>query len=119
MYCSILDYNATGVQPNPELPIQAPVIPGSAVSDVPFTVDLPSSASSFGSTSPTGDAATSSFAVSDMGSAATTTDSSASSTDSGTSPSSTKKSAAVALRVQWPLAGAIALGVLSHATEAF
>jgi len=110
---SVLDYNATGVLPNPMLPTQAPIIPGSVLSNVPFTSDIPSSVSSYVSSSPTGDAASSSFGVSDIGSAATTTDSSASSsTDSGTSATSTRKSAAVSAKVQWTLGVVFAFGAI-------
>ena len=74
---SVLDYNASGVQPNPQLATAAAIIPGSALPDnqVPFTSNLPSSVTSFvGATVST-----------EAGSAATTTydSAAATSTDSG------------------------------------
>ncbi|KAA6411400.1 MAG: hypothetical protein FRX48_04680 [Lasallia pustulata] len=87
---SVLDYNASGVQPNPQLPTAAAIIPGSALPDnqVPFTSNLPSSVTSFvGATVST-----------EAGSAATTTYDSAATTttDSGqaTSTSTPKKKGA-------------------------
>jgi len=98
---NVLDYNATGVFPNPVIPTQPPIILGSSVSFVPFTTDFPKTVSSFSTSSPTGAAASSTFGVSDIGSAATTTDSgaAASSTDySATSTGKKKKNGAVMAR---------------------
>lgn len=92
---SVLDYNASGVQPNPQLPTAAPIITGSALPDnqVPFTSNLPSSVTSF-----------SGAAVStEPGSAATTTyDSASATTTEGGQATSTskKKSAGTTLEVR-------------------
>ena len=93
---SVLNYNASGVQPNPQLPTAAAIIPGSALPDnqVPFTTDLPTSVTSFAgaavSTEP-GSAATSTY---DSVAATTTT--------SGGQATSTpkKKSAGTTLKVR-------------------
>ncbi|KAI9840972.1 MAG: hypothetical protein M1837_001101 [Sclerophora amabilis] len=43
---NVLDYNATAAQPNPEIPSQPAIIPGSSVTYLPFSSDLPTSTSS-------------------------------------------------------------------------
>ena len=46
---SVLNYNASGVKPNPQLPTAPAIIPGTPLpnNQVPFTTDLPSTVSSF------------------------------------------------------------------------
>ncbi|KAI9675308.1 MAG: hypothetical protein M1817_001211 [Caeruleum heppii] len=39
---NVLNYNATSATPNPQIPSQPPIIPGTSVFDIPFTSDLPS-----------------------------------------------------------------------------
>lgn len=84
---SVLNYNASGVQPNPQLPTAAAIIPGSALPDnqVPFTSNLPTSVTSFSGAS----------VSTDPGSAATSTYSeAATSTSSGQASSTPKKTGA-------------------------
>jgi len=87
---NILDYNATKAQPQPSLPTQPAVLPGSTLSGnvVPYTEDLPSSVSSFSTSDPTPGA--SSFGVSDIGSSPSSTSSAASSSSTA---KTTKKAA--------------------------
>ncbi|KAI9851207.1 MAG: hypothetical protein M1838_004219 [Thelocarpon superellum] len=50
---NVLDYNATDVTPNPAIPTQPPIIPGTSVADTPFTSDFPTTVSSSPSNSAT------------------------------------------------------------------
>lgn len=70
---NVLDPNVTDVKPNPSQPTQAPVIQGSALPSnvVPYASDLPTSVSSFVSSTAGADAT--SFGISDIGSGATST----------------------------------------------
>ena len=70
---NVLDYNATDVKPNPEVQTQAAIIQGESQSGniVPFASYLPTSVSSFSSSSPS--AGASSFGITDIGSGATNT----------------------------------------------
>ena len=93
---NVLDPNATGVLPVPQIPTQVPVILGSSLKNVPFTKQMPSTGTTSSSSSAA--AASSSFAVSELGSAATSTadyGAAASSTGGSEHPQETKKSAAV------------------------
>lgn len=88
---NVLDYNATNVLPVPALRTQPPVLQGSALASnvVPFTEDLPTSVTSFSSSSAT--AGASSFGVSDIGSAPSST---SSSLDASSTAKTTAKKAA-------------------------
>lgn len=107
---SVLNYNASGVQPNPQLATAAAIIPGSALPDnqVPFTSDLPTSVTSFAGA-----------AVStDPGSAATSSDSSAAATttyDGHASSTPTKKGAGTTLEAR----GLWMIGVLGSLVVVF
>ena len=114
---NVLDYNATDVEPNPEIATQPAVIQGEPVSGnvVPFATYLPTSVSSFASETPSPGA--SSFGVTDIGSGATNTAfggaASSSTTSDGSMRTSTSK--AVGDRVYAPgsvggVFGAIILG---------
>jgi len=87
---NILDYNASNVRPVPAIPTQPAVLQGAPLTGnvVPFASDLPTSVSSFSSSTPTPGA--SSFGISDIGSKPTGTSSTTSThaTQTGT----TKKS---------------------------
>ena len=114
---NVLDYNATGVKPNPVIPTQVAIVPGSSLSGnvVPYTSDLPSTLTSFATTSPTGAAASSSFGVSDIGNSAaassTISGAAASTTDGGASTTSKKKSAGDKIESQGSLLGG-AIGIV-------
>ena len=92
---NILDYNATNVRPVPAIPTQPAVIQGALLSGnvLPFASDLPTSVSSFSSSTPTPGA--SSFGLTDIGSKPTGTLSSSSSTTfGGTTQTGTSKKGA-------------------------
>ncbi|KZF21580.1 FAS1 domain-containing protein [Xylona heveae TC161] len=66
---SVLDYHGPGAFPNPVIPTQPPLILGSSVPYLPFSTDVPKTASSFSSASSTA----SGSGASKSGSAATST----------------------------------------------
>ena len=109
---NVLDYNATEVRPVPAIPTQPAVLQGTALSSnvLPFASDLPTSVSSFSSSSAS--AGASSFGISDIGSKPTsTTGASASNTFAGAKHTSTgKKGAGHKLEAPAALLGALALG---------
>ena len=95
---NVLDPNATGAKPNPELKTQAPILQGSSLSGniVPYATDFISTTSTISSES---SAPSSSFGVSDIGNGGSAVTSTAGSASSSTSngaagPTSTKKSEA-------------------------
>ncbi|KAL8824365.1 MAG: hypothetical protein Q9191_005103 [Dirinaria sp. TL-2023a] len=91
---NILDYNATEVKPVPAIPTQPAILQGAPLSGnvVPFASDLPTSVSSFVSSTPS--AGASSFGLSGIGSKPTgTLSASPSVTSGGALHTSTKKGA--------------------------
>jgi transforming growth factor-beta-induced protein len=72
---NILDYNASNIRPVPATPTQPAVLQGAPLTGnvLPFASDLPTSVSSFSSSTPTPGA--SSFGISDIGSEPTSTSS--------------------------------------------
>lgn len=97
---NVLDYNASNVKPVPAIPTQPAVLQGAPLSGnvVPFATDLPTSVSSFVSSTPS--AGASSFGLSGIGSESTRTSSaSASFTSGGAMHTSTKKGAGSVVEV--------------------
>ena len=109
---NILDYNATNVRPVPAIPTQPAVLQGAPLSGnvLPYASDLPTSVSSFSSSSPS--AGASSFGISDIGSKPTSTLGGPSHTTSGgaSHTGTSKKSAGHKLEAPAALLGAMALG---------
>lgn len=105
---NVLDYNATNVRPVPAQPTQAAILQGTPLSGnaLPFASDLPTSVSSFASSSAT--AGASSFALSDIGSKPKSTSSTSSTGASKTGTS--KKSTGHKMEAPAALFGAMALG---------
>lgn len=104
---NVLDYNASNVRPVPAIPTQPPVLQGAPLSGnvVPFATDLPTSATSFSSSSPS--AGASSFGISDIGSKPTSV--SATSTTGAQHTGTSKKGAGHRLEAPAALLGAMAL----------
>ena len=109
---NILDYNASNVRPVPAIPTQPAVLQGAPLSGnvLPYASDLPTSVSSFSSSSPS--AGASSFGISDIGSKPTSTLGGPSHTTSGgaSHTGTSKKGAGHKLEAPAALLGAMALG---------
>ncbi|KAI9723362.1 MAG: hypothetical protein M1812_001246 [Candelaria pacifica] len=85
---NLLDYNATAVQPNPQIPTQPPILQGTSVADTPFSSDLPTTVTSVATSIDTSAPTDGSMATStDASAASSTTDA-----DSASATSSKKKS---------------------------